>query len=252
MDPWRSDSHIHTIYSGHAKPSMTIEGIIGEVKSRNLVRAAITEHVFSTKDLQVVTRVRDEVQSANGRITVGAEIDANPIKLDGSLVAPSEGIDWVIASIHHFPGTSIWWFDKDFHTFGEEEHFYQLWIEWVHRIISISRPDVLGHPGVLICQLAQTTSFTADILNDLYDIFCECRKYGVAVELNELAFHKMTALQRETYYKVFAAAREAKAKIAIGSDAHASWQIGNYIWVKSVCQKLCLKDEDCMFPGGPL
>ena len=241
------DSHIHTIYAGHSHEAMTVEAISERWPEVGLERIAITEHVFTQKDLERVKLIAKEMP-LDENVVLGAEMDADSIALDGTLVAPTEGIDWVFASFHKFPGTNMWWHDENFREYKEEKVIYAEWIDWVHKVIAVGRPHALAHPGAMICQLSIVEAFEGKILDDFAEIMQSCREHGVAVEINEGMYRKITPAQRATYYRVFQLAKREGVKTVLGSDAHSLPQIGKYVWVREIVQKAGIEMTDCVAP----
>ena len=227
---------------------MTVQAIVERRSSLGLQRIAITEHVFDVEDLDRIVQITAEIPPDEENVLLGVEMDADARSLDGALVAPTQGIDWVIASFHRFPGTSIWWHDKSFREAKEEKTIYNQWLDWVHKVIAKARPNVLGHLGAMICQLSIVHEFDKSILADFADILQNCRKYGVAIELNEAMRKKISPLQKDTYYRVFQLAKQEKVKIALGSDAHSLSQIGQYAWVREIVGRVGITEKDCIVP----
>lgn len=246
-DIFAYDSHLHTIYSGHSHPTMTVDAVIRQMQEMRLRQIAITEHVFMKPDLNNIEKIAGQIPSGTENVLLGAEMDADAMALDGTLVAPTDGIDWVIVSFHKFPGTSIWW-HEDYRKAKEEKTIYQEWLDWVHKVIAVSRPDALGHPGAMICQLSIIEEFDGRVLRDFAEIVDSCREYGVAIELNEATHGKMRPRQKETYYRVFRLAKEKGVKIVLGSDAHSLPKIGNYLWAREIVGKAGIERSDFIIP----
>lgn len=246
-DVFAYDSHLHTIYSGHSHPAMTVEAVIRQMQEMRLEQIAITEHVFEQPDLSTIEMIASQIPPSAENVLLGVEIDADATALDGTLVAPTDGIDRVIASFHKFPGTSIWW-HGDYRKAKEEKTIYREWLDWVHKTIAVSKPDALGHPGAMICQLSTVEEFDEGILRDFADILASCREHGVAFELNEATHNKMRRLQKETYYRVFQLAKAMGVKIVLGSDAHALPKIGHYTWAREIVDKAGLGPSDFVIP----
>ena len=246
-DVFAYDSHLHTIYSGHSHPAMTVEAVIRQMQEMRLEQIAITEHVFEEPDLSTIEIIASQIPPSAENVLIGVEIDADATALDGALVAPTDGLDWVIASFHKFPGTSIWW-HEDYRKVKEEKTIYREWLDWVHKVIAKSKPDTLGHPGALICQLSIVEEFDRPILRDFAEILDSCREHGVAIELNEATHNKMRRLQKETYYRVFQLAKEKGVKIVLGSDAHSLPKIGRYLWAREIADRAGLSVSDFIDP----
>ena len=240
------DSHIHTIYSGHSHKATTVDAIYKRWQETDLERIAITEHVFSQRDLARIHNIAGELPE-DENVVLGVEIDADSISLDGKLVAPTDGIDWVIVSFHKFPGTHVWWHDNS-RELRAEEDLYNDWVEWAHKVISVSRPHALAHPGAMICQLSIVESFSGKVLRDFEEILQSCKEYGVAIELNEGMHRKITPAQKDSYYRVFQIAKEKQVKVTLGSDAHSLPQIGNFSWAREIAAKVGLGPEDLLKP----
>lgn len=246
-DVFAYDSHIHTIHSGHSHSAMTVEAINARWPEVGLERIAITEHVFTSRDIERIKLIAQGMP-LDENVVLGAEMDADSIALDGTLVAPTEGIDWVMASFHKFPGLSIWWHDENFREYKEEKVIYDEWIDWVHKVIAIGRPDALAHPGAMICQLSIVEAFEGKVLDDFKDIIQSCKEHGVAVEINEGMQRKITWAQSATYHRIFQLAKQAGAKVVLGSDAHSLPQIGKYVWVRDIVKKAGIEMTDCVVP----
>ena len=246
-DIFAYDSHVHTIYSGHSHDDVTVDAIHQKQREVGLSRIAITEHIFVPKDIKRIQKIAEELPD-DPNVVLGAEIDADASRLDGTLVSPTDGLDWVIASFHKFPGTDIWWHDGSFRESKDEQTIYAKWLEWGHKTISTARPNALAHPGALISQLSMVQAFEGPVLDDFREIMESCREYQVAVELNEGMSNKTNPQQRATYYRLFELAKQAGVKIVLGSDAHSLAQIGRYVFVKEIAEKVGLQMSDCIVP----
>jgi len=267
MDP-SIDYHIHTYLCGHADKEMTVKNIVQRADQLNLTRLAITEHVGSTQEFERIRFIREELgkMTVNFEVMVGAEIETDPKKEDGSfrdsletiIYDNAEEIDFILAATHQFPGSGYVW-HKELNLNSEEKRsLYERWFCWAEKIIQNPLVDVLAHPGVLISRNGIIEKFDdPGILRDFRGLIRLMKLHRVAFEFNEYVFTKLHPRQIETYPFLFKLALEEEVKISLGSDAHQLNQIGRFPWIKQCLLKigvninnlplfLCQGGEKCM------
>jgi HisJ family histidinol phosphate phosphatase len=229
------DYHIHTVYSGHSDPDMTVENIITKAEELELDEIAITEHSFEWHlgpkgNLKLI---RDEVAACETRVNVlvGMEVDPdfkNPGKLifeDFGDNAPSP----LLVGTHGFPGLERGWFEKFEITDSEKRMVYSNWFSMMEKVIARGIVDVLAHPGRIIMQNGILEEFDSAVLADFENLFATMLSTGTAFELNEkLLNYFPTEKLRRTYPDLIALAKETGLRFSIGSDAHSLNKIGRF------------------------
>ena len=269
-DLFQNDYHIHTVYSGHSHPEMTPENIIILASSKKLKDILILEHIptiivkrkkggganWSVGDLtrDHIDGIVAEVEMIKPRypelrIFTGMEIDANSITCDGSLLWNDlSGVDFIVASLHSFPGSKKLWFENVYMTSKEKEECIEKYFEWVALVVANPKVDILAHPGVFLGSQELITSFDSSVLKKFEPMMENCKKYNVALELNELVFRKISMAISKTYYKLIALALEVGVKISMATDAHRPDKIGSYLGCCDIAEKINLKYDDLFIP----
>ena len=124
------DLHVHTVYSGHSSPAATVTNMVAAAAENGVEVVAVSEHVptvvpdierwrAAKGDRSVIDAIAADladIEPPEGapRLLLGAEIDADPYSLDGSLMLEDlSRIGYVLASTHLFPGGEAFWFDAD-------------------------------------------------------------------------------------------------------------------------------------------
>ncbi|MEM2886349.1 MAG: PHP domain-containing protein [Thermoproteota archaeon] len=249
----RSDLHVHTVLSGHSAGDLTVENVVRKCLQLRLKALGFAEHVTNAKELERPSLIEaclpaDPPEGLD--IYVGAEVDADPVRCDGSLVVPEkhlEGLDYVIGSIHHFPKSTLAWWKRS--RDEDAQRVYEMWFEWTVRIVSNPSVDVLGHPAALLGHHKLVKDFGDErVLGDFGEIFRAARKNGVAIELNELVANKVGALA-DGYWRVIERAARSGVKISVGSDAHRLEDVGRLDWCRSVASMAGLTEESLFLPA---
>jgi len=257
------DYHIHTYLCGHADEEMTVRNIVQRADQLNLTRLAITEHVGSTREFERIRFIREELEkmTAGPEVIVGAEIDADPEKEDGSFKDSletiirdnEEEIGFILGATHQFPGSRYIWHKKLSLSSGEKKTLYEKWFCWAEKIVQNPLVDVFAHPGVLISRNGIVERFNdPGILRDFRGLIRLMKLHRVAFEFNEYVLTKLHPRQIETYPFLFRLALEEGVKISLGSDAHCLSQIGRFPWIRQCFLKIGgnLKDLPLFLPEG--
>ncbi|MDP4182219.1 MAG: phosphatase [Bacillota bacterium] len=212
------DSHTHTISSGHAYS--TVQEMAREAAGRGIEMFAITDHGPSMigapcpihfANLRVIP---EEIYGV--RVLKG--IEANIIKFDGTIDLKDEylrRLDFVMASFHDLcikPGTV-------------EEHTEAM-------VNALKNPliDAVAHPG--------NPYFQVDI-----DRVVNCAKeYNKLIEINNHSF--VVRKGSEKNCTEFALkCREKGVKVICGSDAHISFDVGNFDRVTALLKSIDMPEE---------
>jgi len=264
------DLHIHTVYSGHSAADMLVPSICERARALGLARVAILEHVPEISpatagridlwrarrdDRTAIDAILDDVERVRPHfpeleVLVGAEIDADPDALDGSLMlADRSGVDLVVASLHVLPGGRSFWFEPDEDSHGPvDEAAVAEWFAWAERVVRVSRPDVLAHPGSPLVAHGWPDAFGEDVLARFDPLLDAMRETGCAFELNELVTSKLGAALAAGYARLLARARERCVRFTIGSDAHRLDFVGEFAWAYEAAEAAGLAPEDFVSP----
>jgi histidinol phosphatase-like PHP family hydrolase len=183
-------------------------------------------------------------------ILVGAEIDADPNAMDGSLLLEDlSGIEVILASTHFLPNArGTWWQRNTDWPEGELEKMYQEWFVWTMHVAANPNVDIIAHPGTSLAAIGAVEEFSGKVISDFEKLFTICAEYNTAVELNETMQSKLDKKQLDTYWEVIAVAKECGAKISIGSDSHSLRKVANFKWVHSVIEKALISEKDIFIP----
>lgn len=247
------DYHIHTVYSGHSTPDMTVRNIVKQAELLGLNSIVVLEHAFySLMGRACLEQIRKETNSIESEIgvLVGMEIDPDHTQ-KGKLIFKEFGrdeIDVILVGTHTIPGTDKGWYAKIKLTRKEKEMIYHLWFETMEAVLKESCVDVIAHPGRLISQNGIVENFSEKVMKDFEYLFKIAKKRNVAVELNE-SFLKMLKNEDrlKSYIEVVRLALSTGLKISIGSDAHSLDKIGEMSLALQIIKQLKVSEADIFF-----
>ncbi|MBE7053323.1 MAG: phosphatase [Ruminococcaceae bacterium] len=200
----KADLHTHTIACTHAYS--TISEIASYAKKTNIEMVAITDHtpggpdsphIWHFRNMQVVPRIIDGV-----KILRGAE--TNIMNPKGEVDLPKdmlEKLDIAIASFHNIPNAET----------GTKEEHTNAYIN----LIKNPNIDILGHTG--------STRFEYDIDT----VIKTAKEYNKIIEINNATFN----VRKQNIPNCIEIAKKCKqygVLVAVNSDAHICYQIGNY------------------------
>ena len=222
-----ADLHTHTVASGHAYSTVTENARAARAAGLELI--AITDHGPAVPqgahpwffwNAKVIPSVLDGV-----RILKGCE--ANPaLHTENGIDLPDvvlEKLDFVSVGFHPLTG-----FDQMDRTKNTEAML---------RVIENTLVDMITHPG-------NESEFPLD----LDAIVAAAVAHDVILELNDHSFAATSArsagAEREREFA--AAARDAGAHIAIGSDAHYHLHVGRFDSALAVAHELDIAEEYCV------
>ena len=221
----KTDTHTHTLASGHAYS--TIEENLRAGKEQGLELVGITDHFSSffvpSTDVAcfgffINKKALPEVWHGV-RLLFGAEVDIIDLKgnlfghdlyipypnKNGVKLTYEEGIlnrlDYLIASVHY----------KDFAANSTVVENTELYI----KALEHENVKILGHIG------------RSGLEFDIDEVVKAAKSLNKMIEINEASFgHGETV--RERCLKVALACAKYGTKIAVNSDAHSSFEIGKY------------------------
>ena len=179
------DYHIHTVYSGHSAPEMTVRGIIERAEALNLKSIAITEHSFySLMGKANLEQITEEVKAVETKINVfvGMEIDPD-YSQEGKLIFEEfdrKDLDLVLVGTHVYPGLGKGWHEKLNLTRPQKRKIYSVWFRVMEKILENPLVDVLAHPGRLIAQNGIIEGFGGHVLRDFENLFDGAKENRIA------------------------------------------------------------------------
>ncbi|AQT67298.1 histidinol-phosphatase [Anaerohalosphaera lusitana] len=233
------DMHIHTEYCGHA-PGMTVPVILERADELGLETICITDHIFVEEDLELIDKIRDEVERTTSDCTVlvGAEVDVDPDHFDGTLITDRiSQLDYVLASLHYVPGVGEFAETPDDNPL-EPEVLLERWRTTLLGLAADKHVHAIGHPGRMIGSSLDLDSHYEDILAIFEEVAPVSAKNNTAWELNELTAYRLSDYYRQQWYRIFEIGHAAGVKLIYGSDAHAPEDIGYYEEIKALLAKL--------------
>jgi putative hydrolase len=212
------DSHTHTISSGHAYS--TIQEIAREASGRGLEMIAITDHGPSMIGAPCAVHfgnlrvVPEEIYG----IRVLKGIEANIIKFDGTIDLQDnylKRLDFVMASFHDLciePGSV-------------EENTLAM-------VNALKNPlvDAIAHPG--------NPQFQVDIGK----VVETAKEFNKVLEINNHSF-TVRAGSEKNCMEFAVKCKEKGVKVICGSDAHISFDIGNFGKIKELFKKFDMPEE---------
>lgn len=212
------DSHTHTISSGHAYS--TIQEIARDAAGRGIEMIAITDHGPSMIGAPCAVHfgnlrvVPEEIYGI--RILKG--IEANIIKYDGTIDLQEnylKRLDFVMASFHDLcikPG-------------NVEEN-----TEAVVNALKNPLIDAIAHPGNPQFQI------------DIDKVVDTAKEYNKMLEINNHSFIVRTGSEKNCL-EIVTKCKEKGVKVVCGSDAHISFDVGNFDRVRELLKKVNMPEE---------
>lgn len=224
----KRDFHIHTIYSGHSAPDMTIKNIIQVAAERGMDEIAITEHSFDWHlgpkgNLELI---REEVAQCetNMKVFVGMEIDPDSKNIGRLIFEDFDKNELypLLVGTHGFPGLERGWHERFSMTKREKQMVYSKWFQMIEKVIESGVVDILAHPGRIIMQNEIIKEFDSNVLANFKQLFDLMRENNTAFELNEKLLKSFTSENlKQSYNDLITLASECNLNFSIGSDAHS-------------------------------
>lgn len=266
-----NDFHLHTVYSNHSHPTMTVPNVLAAARDAGLKQIVVLEHIPPIGAPQpieewyaqcnrrdslnlIAAELKDcEALFPSLKIWRGAEVDADPFKADGStMLEDTTGLDVVLGSTHVLPGGVSFWFEPFVLTPEKSWEIAVRWRDWVVKLILNKRIHVLAHPCDTLGARGLTPPFDSfETLKLLEPLLGALAETGVAFELNELLGSKLPPPYRASYARLVQRARDVGVRFSIGSDAHQPDRVGRFIWVRELIEAAQLtEDRIWRGPGG--
>ncbi|CAG9297527.1 phosphatase [Celerinatantimonas diazotrophica] len=199
-----TDTHTHTISSGHAYSSLAEN--VAAAKAAGIKLMAMTDHAPSMPgaphlwhfgNLKVVPRIIDGVGVLRG-------VEANICHIDGEIDVPEKlvkQLDLVIGSLH----------EPIFAPNDEKTNTQALINAMKNGLV-----DVIGHPG--------NPNYPIDI-NAVVEAAAH---YRVLIELNNSSFLGSRRGSHKNCLAIAEAARDSGTWITLGSDSHIAYTVGQF------------------------
>jgi len=198
------DLHMHTVASTHAYSNL--HDYIGAAKRNGIKLFAITDHGPDMADaphywhfinMRIWPRVVDGVGILRG-IEANIKNTAGEIDCTGPML---DALDFIIAGFHEPVFAPQ---DRDTHT------------EAMIAAMASGNVHMISHPG--------NPKFPVDI-----DAIAEAAaKYHVALEINNSSFLHSRKGSEANCTRIAAAVRDAGGWLALGSDSHTAFTLGNF------------------------
>ena len=213
----KHNMHIHTTFSGCAKPEMTVENIIRTAEEAGLEMIALTDH-DDPKNINIVAPRRkillDQIGETHLKVLVGAELSCTGI---GKFLNDEEcdsQMDYKLYTMNHFH-VSFWDQPEDKTPRGYAVQMLKM----AESVIEMRKADCFAHPlmpGYIKCFEDKNEVTRAYTDNELGDIMEKATKKEIAWELNVRAVMQFP----EFFHRYFQIGKEVGAVFNIGSDAH--------------------------------
>jgi putative hydrolase len=212
------DTHTHTCASGHAYS--TIQENAREAHTKGMAMIAITDHapalcgapsVVYFNNLKTVPATIDGVG-----IIKGAEV--NILDFTGKLDLPEKTLtrlEWVIASLHDLCITPA----------TVQEH-----TEALVNVLRNPLVDGVAHPGNPQYQV------------DIETVVAAAAKYHKLIEINNHSF-TVRAGSADNCRKFAVKCKEYGVRVVCGSDAHMSFEIGEFDYVYRLLEEVDMPKE---------
>ena len=220
--------HIHSTYSGCAKPEMVVTDILNRAIESNIKVIAITDH-YNSKDCKILennevlkTQVEQFRKETNNNIKVlfGAELSAYGVGKCLDDIDINKSLDYRLYSYNHYH-LDYWEHPVDKSPRGYVNHALEL----LGKLLPTGRADCIAHPfiGRFIRCLEDRTEVTKEIKDsELGDILELGTNNKVAWELNVNSIMADPDFGKR-YWNI---GREVGAIFNIGTDAHRLEYIG--------------------------
>lgn len=263
------DYHVHTIYSGHSGTEMFIPAVMARAAELGLRRVLIVEHVPETMtaasrtpaewlsgrgDRTVIKAILSEVRPRRGQIPgveflVGAEVDADPERMDGSLMlADLADLDAVVAATHLLPGGEAFWFNPPETPEAERGELLDRWLAWIENVVANPKVNILAHPGAELAAAGLAGGFGEAFRSSFRPVLTAMAARETAFELNEALLRRLGDEELAGYAELVKLARKCGVRFTTGSDAHRGEHLGAFRKVPELAGRAELAAADFWHP----
>lgn len=213
------ETHCHTISSGHAYS--TIEEYVKQAKKKDMKAITFTEHAPKMPGGPNIYYIINQIvipKEIDG-ITIYRGIEANIIDYNGNLDVQDntlENLDLVIASLHGIciePGSL-------------EDN-----TRAIMKAMENDHVDIIGHPGNPIYPI------------DMEKIVKKAIETDTLIEINNSSFLSSRKGSHNNCRKIADLCNKLGAKVACGSDAHISFDIGRCDETEKILKSVNFDEE---------
>ena len=221
----RQNLHIHSSFSGCAKPEMTLNDIVRTAELNGLEMIAITDHVQAATEDEFrvsLSKLKEQAKTIESpvRVLIGAELSAYGVN---NFNYPNNDIelDYRLWAQNHYH-VSTWIQPEDTSPVGYKNHI----IETLTNLIKSDRADCIAHPfhdEYLTNSKRLNVGFAKGSVpscfsdNEIGDLLTLGREHETAFELNLNAMAGYPEFCRRMYN----IGREVGVYFNIGTDAHS-------------------------------
>ena len=210
--------HVHTSFSGCAKPEMRVRGIVERADELGLEMIALVDHHHRSDapfiEKNICDRWLAEFYEAKVKILYGAELSAYGIGKRSDNPQLNAALDYRLYAANHYH-LDFWEQPEDKSARGYALHTIALLTE----LIKSGCADCIAHPimgGYVRCLEDKTELTKALSDNELGDLLSLARDNKVAFEINEGAAFGDEEFTR----RMWNIGREAGVVFHFGTDAH--------------------------------
>lgn len=215
----RYNLHMHTNFSGCAKPEMTVQSILKTAEDCGIEMIALTDHTMEYEDeffehCDILRKAVDEYNS-NVKVLIGGEFSLYGVD-KYTLKGKDVKTDYRLYSQNHFhvPG---WEHPES----RDVESYKRLTIDMLHSLFKDKAADTIAHPITdsylaRVCGWEWGTFGKAWSDNELGDIITEGFESDCAWELNV----GEVLGDPDLYRRMFNIGKEIGAVFTLGTDAH--------------------------------
>ncbi len=214
-----ADLHTHTLVSTHA--FATLNEMIARAKEIGYKAMAVTDHAIAMPDAPhewYFSNVTSLPQDMGDGFVLLRGVEANVVEENGGLDMEQElfqKLDWVIASLHR----------KCIRTMNEEEATH-LWL----KVAENPYVDMIGH--------SEERRWKYDY-DRVVPVFAQNHK---VVELNANS-PRVRGGNEENLRQLMLSCKRHGAKIALNSDAHSTYALGDLGWALELLEELDFPEE---------
>lgn len=227
----RHNLHIHTTFSGCAKPEMTVQNIIRTAEEAGLEMIALTDHDDSD-NINIVSGFRKKILSQLGetkiKVLVGAELSCIGVGRFLNDEWCDLEMDYKLYTMNHFHLDN--WEQPEEKT--PRGYAVQM-LKMAESVIEMRKADCFAHPfmpGYIKCIEDKNEVTKAYTDNELGDIMEKATKKEIAWELNVRAVMKFP----EFFHRYFQIGKEVGAVFNIGTDAHLLKNVDTYQYAEKL------------------
>lgn len=213
----RYNTHIHTRFSGCAKPEMQIKDIVKTAEEAGLKLIALTDHDTADKPNIVADfrkQILSELEESKVKVLVGAELSCCGIGKFVNDISCDEQMDYKLYTMNHFH-VRFWDQPEDKTPRG----FAVQMLKMAESVVDLRQADCFAHPfhAGYIHNFEDPHEVTRAYKdNELGDIMEKANNKQIAWELNTGAVMS----DPEFYHRYFQIGKEIGCVFNIGTDAH--------------------------------